>query len=650
MAEVVSSQKRTSIFNTRTNPNGTYRSRITSSPLDSAMMSQNEEKLFNSYRYWNPFFPPMEGIVESTEENGKPKVSNVYGKHIKSLFSNTNAIPVYESFRVDANMPLLDNPVSRKKQRKNMACTIKDLVNASASGEMGKQIYTYADFAYCKYLGKISNNYLITLRRFPQPCGDKIDRRPSIRELEDSFDKHPSDIGRLVTWLGTPNNDISNILKYNYKVRWKTNKAEIEDVKDTGRENGGILNSIFNLSNANYRQRVMQGRAGSSFAGSTIMKRMLGSGGDYADFNPPYSPSEFESMYDKNKVYGPIDVIDSSTIRDRGLDFEQKISLTFDYELRSYYGVNGKAAMLDLLGNILAVTYTHGKFWGGAYRYVGGSQDNVFANLPIFKLAEKGQLNNPGKVYDALVDSINQSAKAFTGGMKGNTIKEKIVNFAKDLGGMLLGGLLNKVGRPQKFALNSLVNGAPTGCWHLTIGNPKSPIMEIGNLICTGAEVEHYGPLGLDDFPTGLRVKIELEHGKPRDISGIEKMYNRGDTRIYTPMGSKVMAMYNSSKKIGGGQDTISSSNSYKSFTSSNTAKKAKNEDTQETMNSPLMTGTATSFTDHFNIFSDPNDDIVSLKRYFGTEESSLITTASAEAFQGVEPASKNESNPGKNK
>ena len=71
--------------------------------------------------------------------------------------------------------------------------------------------------------------------------------------------------------------------------------------------------------------------------------------------------------------------------RDTGLIFEQKFTLIFDYELRSYYGVNGKAAMADLLGNILATTYTHGTFWGGERRLNGASQDNIFANLPIFK-------------------------------------------------------------------------------------------------------------------------------------------------------------------------------------------------------------------------------------------------------------------------
>ena len=41
------------------------------------------------------------------------------------------------------------------------------------NGAPGYQ-YNSGDFAYCKYYGKIPNNYMITLRRFPTPCEDDI--------------------------------------------------------------------------------------------------------------------------------------------------------------------------------------------------------------------------------------------------------------------------------------------------------------------------------------------------------------------------------------------------------------------------------------------------------------------------------------------
>ena len=66
------------------------------------------------------------------------------------------------------------------------------------------------------------------------------------------------------------------------------------------------------------------------------------------------------------------------------------------------------------------------------------------------------------------------------------------------------GILQNHLGRPAIYQFNSILDGDLTGLWHLTVGNPLNPIMSIGNLIMTKAEVQHYGPLGIDDFPTKI--------------------------------------------------------------------------------------------------------------------------------------------------
>ena len=600
--------------------------------LDNAVMAKEEELIFNTYRYWVPFYIPMQNVIkdgESTTDKGEPVMQAVSGVGVKSLFNNYNAILSDNQFRIDANMPLLDNPESRMEQRKNTSCTIKDLVDASVSGKMGRQVYNYADFAYCKYLGKVSNNYLITLRRFGAPCGDKIDKRyyPRIRKYEDQIQNHMPDIGRMVTWLGTPGNEMSNILKYNFGMKWKDFEAKIEE--QNGNE-GGPLASVFNMANSNYRKQVMEGRRGTNFAGKDFMGKMIG-GGD--NFNPPYDSSTWERMYDSNKVYGPLDVIDKIKQRDTGLVFEHKITLTFDYELRSYYGVNGKAAMADLLGNILATTYTHGTFWGGERRLLGASQDNIFANLPIFKLAEEGGLNNPSAVYNAFIASVSEGAKAFSSGTKGESTKDKIINFAKDIGGMLLGGVLNKLGRPQKFAFSSLLSPAPTGCWHLTVGNPMSPILEIGNLCCTGAEIEHYGPLGLDDFPTGLRVKVNLEHGKPRDVVGIEQMYGRGDTRIYQPLGAHVLDMYNNAVKITAPKvpEPLKSRETL-------ALEKARTE-MKAALKPEDVVGMEVNKTESRQLANTEMEtrDLTSLMRYFGTKERGLIAAAGGEGLYGSE-------------
>jgi hypothetical protein len=241
--------------------------------------------------------------------------------------------------------------------------------------------------------------------------------------------------------------------------------------------------------------------------------------------NPPYPAKYYNNWRDEySKVNGPIDVIKSVYKRSsEGLDFQQNITITFDYELRSYNGINGRQAMLDLISNILNVTYNTGTFWGGGYRGGGAHQNNIFTNLPIFTKGDKGK----GLVgfIESFTESFNTVAKEAQTAIDNNGgVIETLKKLANNIGGMLISGFLNKLGRPQKAMTNSLLSPAPVGLWHLTIGNPHHPIMSIGNLILKSTTIQHYGPLGVDDFPTGLKVTCDLIRGKSRDIRDIEKL------------------------------------------------------------------------------------------------------------------------------
>ena len=101
---------------------------------------------------------------------------------------------------------------------------------------------------------------------------------------------------------------------------------------------------------------------------------------------------------------------------------------------------------------------------------------------------------------DSLFTSLTQVANGFVG--ESGSAKEALKKIGSNLFEIMANGLINKIGRPQLLAFNSLISPAPTGQWHLTVGNPKNPILTIGNLILVDSKIEHYGPLGLDDFPT----------------------------------------------------------------------------------------------------------------------------------------------------
>lgn len=528
-------------------------------------MRQNREYLLsnytayelNTYLRFNPFRVFNDGYVSKYSPDGKEELKPTVGPGtpgVRSIFNKYGAVVIgtssgnasrdqiindqSSSWRVSNNTPLMDNRSTRIAIRQLSNCTIKDLVRDSSNGLLGRAMYDFSDFMYCKYLGKISNNYLITLRRFPLPVDDYISTigiNESVRKHSDIASKNSQPIGCLVNWIGTPGNEMSNILKYSFKMPFGEHKAELQDIQASGDSQSKMANGIAAMFDPVYRQQYMAGQVGES--ANHFINKFFKVNAE----NGPYS--DVLNYKDNNKVYGPVDVIKHTYMRSEdGLEFNQDITLVFDYELRSYNGINGRQAMLDLLSNILNVTYTTGTFWGGGYRGTGAHQNNIFANMKIFQ-GFGGFTEFADKFSQDLTDITKSFRDSFN--LKyGGDFMSMIKSAANQLGGMLIAGQLNKLGRPAKQAANSLLSPAPVGFWHVTIGNPYHPIMSIGNMILKNTTIEHYGPLGLDDFPTGIKVTCELTRGKPRDIRDIEKLYMHGNDRIYTSMGPKVLDMY----------------------------------------------------------------------------------------------------------
>ena len=443
-------------------------------------------------------------------------------------------------WRISNNVPLMDSPDTRRRIRRSSGCTIKELVEASSRGELGQETYAYSDFMYCKHLGKMPNNYMVTLRRFPLPVDDYIGSNAE----EDSVKvaraaNNAACIGCMVTWMGVSGNDLSNILKYSYKMPFKEETAEDQQTSTNADSNNTPLNNIASVFDKTYQKQYQLGYAGNAGNAAFGYVGINGLG------DPPYA--NFAGQRDeKTKVWGPVDSIRATYVRSSsGLTFEHKITLTFEYELRSYNGINGRQAMLDLISNILNVTYTTGTFYGGGFKGFGAHQSNVFANLRIMKTS--GGFTNFVDAFAEDMTTIGNSVKSHIAENGG--IKETLKSLANNLGGMLVAGVLNKLGRPQKGFANALLSPAPIGFWHVTIGNPKHPIMSIGNMIITDCSIEHSGPLGIDDFPTGLKVTVSLDRGKPRDMRDIEKLYMQGNDRIYSSMSDKVFDMYKNAEK-----------------------------------------------------------------------------------------------------
>lgn len=498
--------------------------------------------------------------VGSYDEAGKPIQPKKDGEY-KNDFSG-------------ANIPTEEISVQLNDLRTNWTdCSIKKLVDLSGGhgsnrGEtldskesLGRAKYRYADFMYCKDLGKVSNNHLITLRKFAAPVGDNIFKLPDSKK-KDNWEQ--PDVARLVTWFGTDDNKLEDICKYNYKSTWKPLQAQIEDVNSKEDDNRP-LTSLVNAANPEYWKALSRGTAG---GGNNMFQWVAQKSGVMEAHGTYQSDSDYYYL-DKNKVWEPKNTVQSNHIYEGKLEFNQEFTLTFSYKLRGYDGINPRSAFMDLLGNILEVTYRRGTFWGGQRRFLGPPRNSAGwkkANEILDKM-ETGLETGISEIFGALgsediLGSLSNVWQNF-GNYLGNMVEaaktavnnfidgggiQNAMNGIKDNAGLIAGGMMgmlkNKLGRPAVYAINSLVPGDPTGYWHLTVGNPRNPILAMGNLILTNSEIRHSGPLGIDDFPTELTVIITLKHAKPRDLTEISQMYTAGQGGIYLPLKEKQLSKY----------------------------------------------------------------------------------------------------------
>lgn len=409
------------------------------------------------------------------------------GKAVTSLVNKMHLIKLAGEFPAND-----DNLVSRSEFTPR---TFTDLCKM----EFGAQQYDAEDFLYCKNLG-FPINRLITLRRFPFPVNEDIYDKDLVGE---------PDVARMITYFDQTTNKLEDILSMSFGMKWKPLQSEFEQASMQG-DQSGFQNSMKKF------MKLMEPRDKSTGGAGTLAQNSL-RGANKLELDP---------KFDQNKVYGPVDSLTETHIRDVGMDFNKEFEIQFDYELRSIGGRTPEFAFKDLLSNILACTYNNAKFWPGARYWIGERPSNFYQHFKYM---------NPDSVDEWLFGAKNDlvnGLKIFGGGK--TNIREMIKNIAQNGMAMFLGNILDKVGRPSILTMNSLLSGEATGYWHLTIGNPLNPIMSCGNLICTGTDLSFpTDELSYGDFPTKMQVKVKLKPGIPKDRAGIERMFNRGKARIY---------------------------------------------------------------------------------------------------------------------
>jgi len=466
---------------------------------------------------------------------------------IQGLLGNINTFADEAIDALGSTGALLKSFTEAKKKMENP--TASDIIRWSHLGQAMTPVpYSPQDFLWCKYYGKVPNNRLVTLRRYPMPIEDDIrihkDKAPAIP------------IAQAVSWYGTDiGNDLNKILNVSWGLNWTPRESKVQDIAGneitveqiaeaaglTTADNQKIINILkAQVFSGNGTQDILK-LSGYDVEIQKYIKEAYGSDGPYW-----------------NRILGPVNVIDKTLIRDRGFASQPDVVVNFEYSLRSHGGINPKIAFLDLLTNFLSLTYNTAPFWGGGARYfqtTGVTTPNFGMENKILDGDVAGGLTEGAEQLAAMaqknINDLVEFAKEIAGGAFGTVnedgtladqsrkgevqdrrreLDSKFAGTADPISKMLAPRLGKLMRKPLIY--RAILDGRAVGEWHLTVGNPMNPMAMIGNLCLSDVKMTVGETLGIDDFPTEFSFAVTLKHGRPRAKQDIESMFNLGKGRM----------------------------------------------------------------------------------------------------------------------
>jgi len=474
--------------------------------------------------------------------------SNLYGASGEGLL-NSNGNVIGNIVNYISNVPLPGGGNSQdfnvneyqKTVRNPTANQIIDFSrNKEQTGVVGPTPYAYNDFIYCTHYGKIPNNRLVTLRRYPEPVED------SLRYLQDDDDtKVKVPLAQALTYYGNgTGNEINQVLPISWDMPWVPKEADVRDIKGNEILIDDVLKAA-EIEDPTSQQAVRVGAAAAN--GNQGALELAGYDAKLQEYiRKAY---DLEGPY-WNRVLGPVNVVNKNMMRNRGMGntmFETPIKLKFSFTLRSFNFINPRVAFLDLLTNMLTLTYNTAPFWGGGYRYF--KNPGVAINSAGSAEMEKGNIIEGikltlqewiGKANTATDQILNQLADVLYRGSGGQNDKvsneinveyrdasDSLTGIGKNVFNALLASRSENL-MQAPLSYRSLLEGKPVGEWHMVVGNPMDPMAVMGNLICTACNMKFSNELGADDFPKEVSFELTLKHGRPRAKQDIESIFNLG--------------------------------------------------------------------------------------------------------------------------
>lgn len=444
----------------------------------------------------------LDSPESSTETDNKSLFNdNAYIDYARIIENGEYPSTVWENFKLGSsgfipnintiiNEPIMYNSI--KDTQEDVGLDVDNLVEWSKDKPQLR--LRFQDFAYCKRLGYYPNNRLVVLRRFRGGIPDNL------FDYIESNQLYSKPLSTMISWI--PPED-EHIITMTFNENWNRNSSGVMDIIKTDNKTTTDTES---LTDATLQSAL-------ALVGDTLSEKYK---------------KEDGTQYSDNSASGNPNLIKQSMVRETGgAGLESNISfvLTFEYEMRYTNKLDPGVVILDLLSNCIRM---------------GTSTESFLLNnkaLLESEIIKQIMQNDIDSMFDTLTKEINDL---------GNNIVDKfksLYNVAKKTVTDTILDPLNSTEKMVKFITSryreaikgaiSADTGLPSGHWHLTIGNPKSPIVSIGDLVITKSEVKLGNELGYNDFPTTFKVIYTLQAARSRGLYELQRIFNTGRGRLY---------------------------------------------------------------------------------------------------------------------
>jgi hypothetical protein len=356
----------------------------------------------------------------------------------------------------------------------------------------------HSDFAYLKKLGVYPANRLVIARRFDTGIGDNL----------------ATYVGEPISLIPSWRKDGENFVDITFKEQWTNHEQTTFTGTDTKSSTGGLFKQ-YGFGEGEVNNQTKGGGNIFALPGYTEwLQYKLFEGAGITDPNnlillPQGNPNIIRKS--KRRTTLPDDNAFS------GLDYSFSIKIDTEYEIKYIDGIDPTVIYFDIISNLLSF----------------GTSDSQFQFDGRFSETLKKKIDDLSSgSYEVVMQQIGKTINDFV---------EAAGKFLGNIGGTLFGteefnkGKINiteaflssqiKKYRLYFLATINALTGAPSGIYHVTIGNPLRPIFQSGDLIPGNNFKITLGPeLGYNNLPTTIKFEGTLTNARE---CGLQEIYRK---------------------------------------------------------------------------------------------------------------------------